>query len=494
MSKENMELLSEENTGKKKSGKKSGKKKTGLIIAIIVIAVVVLIAIVGSVISNISAGMQEAMQQMAGGGESTFEVEKQDIEQEITTSGTVIGTERDAYTSPVTAKVEDIKVEVGQTVKKGDVLLTYDASELGDNLAMVKIQAQSERAAGNESYEMAQEAANKVSAARNRVQVLQGEIGILQAQSASLTTVIEAYEKRIQAAEEGQKSEDEDDSDKKKAAKPLTKKEQKEYETAVAQLQQVNEQLAAKQEELAEQEAIIAANEDVKVSNSTKAQISANNQLSDMQINNAQESLDAAQAGIVAKRSGIVESIDVIKGSYANETQTLITILDSDQIGVEFMISKDDLDSIFKGQKARVVIAGNEYNGTVDFVSRVASVDAMSSAAGNGTAGIKGRIVLQNPDENIYIGVTAKVYIFVGKSEQALVVPYESLNTDINGDFVYVVNGDNKIERRDVKIGIYSDAYYEVLEGVKEGDKVITKVTAGMKPGDEYIDGGIMAQ
>ena len=66
---------------------------------------------------------------------------------------------------------------------------------------------------------------------------------------------------------------------------------------------------------------------------------------------------------------GIVESVDIVKGSYANETQTLMTIINADKIGVEFAISKDDLTAITEGQKARVVIADKEYTGEVEFVS-----------------------------------------------------------------------------------------------------------------------------
>jgi multidrug efflux pump subunit AcrA (membrane-fusion protein) len=119
----------------------------------------------------------------------------------------------------------------------------------------------------------------------------------------------------------------------------------------------------------------------------------------------------------------------------------------------------------------------------------VASTDSAYQAAGTGSSGgnIQGKIVINNPDENLYIGISAKVYIFVGKSEGTLAVPYEALNTDIDGDYVYVVDKDNKIQRKDVKIGIFSDEYYEITEGIEEGDKVIREVTKDMKPGDEYV-------
>lgn len=491
---ENMEMELVEPKGKRHKKK---SKKT-IIIIIVIVAVLLLLIAIGKAISSVSKGMQEAMENMASQNEDVFQVTKQDVEQEITTSGTVIGISKDAYTSPVTAKVEDIKVEVGQIVSKGDVLLTYDASELGDNLTKVKIQAQSERAAGNESYEAANKAAGKVSEAKKKIKTLKKEISNIKKKVASLTKKVEKYEEQMEGVKNTDAVKDNGDDSvdvaEEAGGQGLNDADNKAYKKAVSDLQKQNEKLAAKQEELAQQESIVAANEDVTVSDSAKTQINASNQLSDMNVDDAQESLDAAEAGITAAADGIVESIDVVKGAYANETQTLMTIINADSIGVEFSISKDDLGSITTGQKARVVIAGNEYEGTIDYVSRVAVSDM--TMTGNNTSGtIKGRILIDNPDDNIYIGVSAKAYIFVGKSEQALVIPYEALNTDIDGDFVYVVNKENLIERKDVTIGIYSDEYYEVIDGIDEGDKVITNVTKDMKPGDVYVGAtGVMVE
>lgn len=468
------------------------KPKKALIIVIVVISILLVAAVVWAV-TGISKSMQAAMEQMGANDDSIYEVAKQDIRQEITTSGITAGLEKDAYTSPVTAKVEDVCVEVGKTVRKGDVLLTYDTSNLGEDLEKVKIQARSERAAGNESYEMAKDAAGKVSTANAKIKNLEKEIKKLKKEIESISDKIVKKEDELAEAEQKNAKEEAD------AATPTeegTTREPKLTDTKsiVKTIRSLNKDLAKKQEalaekqaDLAEQQAIVSANKDVKVSESTKAQMEAAGQLSEMNINDAQESLDAAEAGITASSDGIVESIEIIKGAYASETQTLMTVIHSDSIGVEFSISKDDLDSISKGQKARVVIAGNEYQGTVDYISRVAVNDTLlgNVSAGGGT--IKGRIRLSNPDDSIYIGVTAKVYIFVGESNETLAVPYEALNTDIDGDFVLVVNKENIIERRDVTLGLYSDNYYEITNGLEEGDRVIRNVTSDMKPGDEYV-------
>ena len=427
--------------------------------------------------------------------------------------------EEDAYTSPVTAKVDDIRVEVGQTIHKGEVLLTYDTSDLGDNLAKVKIQAQSERAASNESLEAASKAAGKADTAETKAKKLKKQINSLKkevedlnddvvskqdelaeaqeknakAEAANEAAKAEAKEKAaakaLDAAEKGEAAENITTEAVKEEALIDTKEIQNELRGLNKELTKKTEKLTEKQTELAEQNSIASANKEVTVSDSTKAQISAARELSDMNINDAQEAYDEGMAGITARTDGIISSVQIVKGSYASETQTLLTIIDADQIGVSFTISKDDLGSVKPNQKVRVVIGNNQYDGFVEYISRVASTDSAYQAAGTGSSGgnIQGKIVINNPDENLYIGISAKVYIFVGKSEGTLAVPYEALNTDIDGDYVYVVDKDNKIQRKDVKIGIFSDEYYEITEGIEEGDKVIREVTKDMKPGDEYV-------
>ena len=490
------------------------KSKVKIIIIVVVVVVVLLGVLFAKVLSSISKTMEAAMEEMQGGNaESLYTVERQDIEQEITTSGNVIGVAQDPYLSPVTAKVKDVYVEVGQTVKKGDVLLTYEDDALGTELEKVQIQAEETRAAGNESYEIVNEASGKASEASKKVKELKEDIKELKKETSKLTKEVQGYEKQIAAVEEASKSKETEtdiksnstetqdadvqaDADSTQDETTQTKEvetptvNEKAYEKAVSNLSKKNEELAKKEAELAEQEAIVAANEDVKVSESQRVQINAANRLNDMSVNSAQESLDKARAGIKAEHDGIVSAVDILQGTYAQETMTLMTIIPSDQIGVEFDVSKDDLGSISEGQKARIVVADHEYNGKVEFISRVA---VMSDGAGNNQAvnqggTIKGRIVLDNPDDNIFLGVSAKVYIFVGESKQTLCVPYQALNTDINGDFVYVVNGEQLIERKDVTVGIHSDEYYEILSGIEEGDSVILNVTSDMKPGDEFIN------
>ena len=91
-------------------------------------------------------------------------------------------------------------------------------------------------------------------------------------------------------------------------------------------------------------------------------------------------------------------------------------------------------------------------------------------------------IQIKNPDSNIFLGVEAKVKINTSVAKQVLVVPIEVVNSDKEGDFVYVVE-DGVLMKRSIVTGISSDSYCEVKEGLNEGDQVVSNVTVDMVEG-----------
>ncbi|MDD6000273.1 MAG: biotin/lipoyl-binding protein, partial [Lachnospiraceae bacterium] len=195
------EITAQSDEGQSAKNKKPNKKSSKKAIIVIVLAAVIIVGC--GIISAVKAMKQveEAMGSVSNDDESLYTVDQQDVEQEITTSGTVVGISQNAYTSPVTAKVEDVCVEVGQTVKKGDVLLTYDASDLGDNLTKVKIQARSEKAAGDANYETADEAADKTSTAKKKVKKMEKEIAAMKKEAEAINDSITAYQDQMEDIE-----------------------------------------------------------------------------------------------------------------------------------------------------------------------------------------------------------------------------------------------------------------------------------------------------
>ena len=76
--------------------------------------------------------------------------------------------------------------------------------------------------------------------------------------------------------------------------------------------------------------------------------------------------------------------------------------------------------------------------------------------------------------ENIRTGQTYYLNLQLGQPEEAVMIPRGSFYQQTGGQWIYVVdeNGDRAV-RRDIRIGRQNPQYYEVLEGLKPGEKVI---------------------
>ncbi len=84
------------------------------------------------------------------------------------------------------------------------------------------------------------------------------------------------------------------------------------------------------------------------------------------------------------------------------------------------------------------------------------------------------KFVGQQP-ENIRSGQTYYLNLQLGQPVEAVLIPRGSFYQKTGGKWIYVVSDDgSKAERRDIRIGRQNPQYYEVVEGLVPGEKVIT--------------------
>lgn len=75
---------------------------------------------------------------------------------------------------------------------------------------------------------------------------------------------------------------------------------------------------------------------------------------------------------------------------------------------------------------------------------------------------------------SIKSGMSLKTKVFLSNNSSALLMPKGMFYQSTNGKWVFVLNSENKAVRRNIKIGRENPFYYEIIDGLKEGDKVIT--------------------
>ena len=97
------------------------------------------------------------------------------------------------------------------------------------------------------------------------------------------------------------------------------------------------------------------------------------------------------------------------------------------------------------------------------------------------------KIHIENPDENLILGLDAKVSINLGTAENVLTVPISAVNSDSEGDFVYTIN-DGFVEKKYVTAGMASTEEIEIKSGIEEGEKVITTVDSSIIEGMKVME------
>lgn len=235
-----------------------------------------------------------------------------------------------------------------------------------------------------------------------------------------------------------------------------------------AAIERASSDLAELQSELASQEAIAEADPNA-VTEEEKERMEITNNLSELDQMTAQELVESAKKGIVADFNGVISKTAVVEGATVTQGMELFTLQNTDRVDVDVNISKYDYDKVEKGQKASITLAGKKYEGTVTSVSHIATQNE------KGASLISARVRIDQPDENIFLGVDAKVTIQAASVHDAVVLPTEVVNIGKEGSFCYVLE-DGVIVRKNIETGLSSDDSVEIVSGILEGDKVLLDI------------------
>jgi membrane fusion protein (multidrug efflux system) len=140
--------------------------------------------------------------------------------------------------------------------------------------------------------------------------------------------------------------------------------------------------------------------------------------------------------------------------------------------------SRDELQTEEKAKLQLLLSDGTTYEhlGTVDFIDR--GVDAT-------TGSILVQASFPNPDLLLRPGLYSKIKIEMARESSALLIPQRCI-MELQGQFsVFVVNGDNVVESRQVKPGTLFNDYIIIAEGLNVGEKVVIdglqKVRSGVQ-------------
>lgn len=233
-------------------------------------------------------------------------------------------------------------------------------------------------------------------------------------------------------------------------------------------IEQASSDLAELQSELATKKAEAEADPNA-LTEEEKEKMKITNNLAEIETKTAKELVIEGKKGIQAEFNGVISDSKVVEGATTTQGMEMFTIKSLDDVSVDLNISKYDYDKLEEGQKAVITIGDYTYKGTVTKISRIATPNE------KGAATISVSVDIDNPDDNVFIGVDAKATIHAKEAKNVVTVPVEVVNIGKEGSFCYVIE-DGVIVKKNIETGISSDTQVEVKKGLKKGDQVLTDI------------------
>ncbi len=221
----------------------------------------------------------------------------------------------------------------------------------------------------------------------------------------------------------------------------------------------------------------------------------AKKEQADAQVESAKASVETAQLNlnythIKAPISGRIDRSLVDEGNLVGAgTPTLLaTIVDDNPMFAYFTVSERDLlyyqehcktekFSLNTEQKAFLGLSnqpGYPTEGHIDYID-----NRLQSTSGT----MQVRAVFDNEDHWLLPGLFARIRVPLGQEEGALLVPDLALGVDQQGEYVLVVDKDNKVEYRSVTQGALVDGMRVITKGLGPDDRVIVKGVQKARPG-----------
>ena len=176
-----------------------------------------------------------------------------------------------------------------------------------------------------------------------------------------------------------------------------------------------------------------------------------------------------ADVPLRAPFAGRVIMRNITRGEVVETQQKLFTVADLSDVWVVANVPEKDVQFIRKDQRVDVVASAYPhavFSGTITYIS-----DVLDPA----TRTMRLRVTVLNPDKVLKPEMFATVRVHAASTPDALTVPLAAVQRNPTGPMVFVQQDPGQFEARRVMLGEESGEVVTILDGLHEGEQVVTK-------------------
>lgn len=349
----------------------------------------------------------------------------------------------------VPANVIELMVSEGDHVEEGDILMVLDSTEVDEQVSKTK-----------EAYEKALEALN---ASNGQMEQLVVKLANLENEISNTNSIIDSLNIKVSDLQSELK-----DLENKLENEEISKDEfeKRKLELNKEIMNSTNE-IAISTKKITEQEITKAS---IEKTIESAGNINSHDQIE--QLGKVYEAALEAKENYIVKAniSGVVKNLNVKVGEPAMSLfGPCMVITNYSFVAFDIQVAEENIDKFMVGQEINVTIEGIE-----GFVTTAGVVKSISDTPDKKFKQYIITISVDNRDNSFEIGNYASAMIDKEVKENIIVIDKNSLMRENGINYVFKVE-DNKTYKTEVEIGIENDHSVEVISGLNEKDRIVTK-------------------
>lgn len=185
--------------------------------------------------------------------------------------------------------------------------------------------------------------------------------------------------------------------------------------------------------------------------------------------------------------TGTIVDTNISESGIIESHVTLMSIQDVNHLEIIVDMNEYDASKIELGDFVKITgdsFEKRKYEGKVKYVGSIAK--QIDGSQGRESV-VEIKVDIENNDEFLKPGFSAKLDILTEKKDNVLTVPYEAVFTQKNGEKIIFTVKDGIVKKHKIETGIESDFSLEVIGDIKEGEKVILNPREDIKDGDQVM-------
>ncbi|MGD1212704.1 MAG: efflux RND transporter periplasmic adaptor subunit [Candidatus Acidiferrales bacterium] len=353
------------------------------------------------------------------------DVAREDLNATVTSNGKVEPMAPAIAHAEFATFVASVNATEGQAVRRGQMILTLDAADIRSQLA----QARADLLAAQTDLRNA-----RAGGSPDQVAQLEGDLQAARVQVANLERTSKALEELV-------------------AKQAATQDELAQNQASLAKARANLHALEARKQDLSQRSAAIVESAGLRVSQEQEHVQSLEGKV--------------RSATVTAPLNGTLYSLPVNPGDYVKVGDTLAEMADLRNVRVRAFVDEPDLGALEPKQDVEVTWdakPGRIWTGQTEQIPQQVVPRGMRSV---------GEVLcsIDNAKLELLPNVNVEVRILVRERHGVVVVPREAVREDGGQHYVFLL-ADNKLQRRNISVGIGSASKYEVLSGLAVNDRV----------------------